>query len=256
MPFSPSGRGHYSDARNSNSTFELRDNFAHSTNAVRNLERAAHKQLDFDLVRHRELQSSIAAQGDANTSLFQEAHASTSETQGKIIDRLDSLQETLDGMGALSISDRDAKVMQQILQHLQLKPTTEVPQGSGVIGEILDDGSQFYGQKTAEATPGGVASDSEHRLSESIKRLSQLVHEKEQQFDTFDDTEQDCTSIIEDLRGILDAATQEASIITGQVDSHCQDCRSSAGEISQSLRQFDKRFAFNTFTVNPEGSDS
>lgn len=189
---------------------------------------------------------------------MRQSFAQTHTTVEAIEQRLASIEGTMQARDSASISAPEAAVMRDmlsaIMESLHINVVDNRSRGSGVIGEVDDEGNSIRPNKAPESNDTCPPRIRES-LEASLGRLKCLVTEKERTYQTFENSEQDCSSIIEDLASVLAAAGQEMEALCSD-SSICASCTASIKSIDIKLKGFNKRFATDTLVVNGNGKPS
>lgn len=167
-------------------------------------------------------------------------------------DRLGSIETILQKL--TSVPDNCATTLRGILEtSQQVWPNSPSVQdrGSGLLGEVDDDGSILGEAIDTEVTQGEAADTMDQSLSESIQRLGRLVQAKERRFDTVYESDDEADAITEDLDRLLESAKQQVEKMARE-SAHAGSGKE-YGEAARTIARFSKGYARYGMVVNPKG---
>ncbi|KAI9148245.1 Dehydrogenase orsE [Paramyrothecium foliicola] len=268
----------------SQNVFSLKNDVIQSTNVIQSLADSRQEQQAVGFTRHNDLQRMIETKHDDMMSFMQHSqladqrlfdgmktqlagtNASINDLERQLSmsrasheaameDGISAVHTSLKNLQASSISNVQASAMQdtlaQILQHLQLQPLRSSPKEAEnnstsfkSISERIDEAQSPNTSSAEEEVP--VPSQ---RLIQSLRRLGELVRQKEQCFDTFADDSQEGDYILETLSTLLN----EAKLYLGDFQTRglCAKHEAEAAGVNDGLKQLRRGFGQSRFTVNP-----
>lgn len=173
---------------------------------------------------------------------------------------LSSVGLELEKLKASSMSKDQATLMTgmlaQMMELIESNTTAQKVQASGIIEELDENQNTLSAHHAGTANAQKEAANAmEEQLMESITRLSQLVDEKEQTTDIFDENWQSSEAIIDDMSVILKAAVLRADVLADPSSGNCTECKDKFSSFSKHLKRFNKGFAANTLKLNSTGAE-
>lgn len=204
-------------------------------------------------IRLSRFTSTTALQTKEGIEKVHQISSQTHTTVEAIERRLESVEAAMEARDSSSIPGSEAAKIQGLLSAIMGQLQISVPKyrnlQSGIIGEVEGDQSIPVEPSEPVASNDVYSQMVRKRLGASLGRLSLLMMEKEQTHQAFDENEQNCASIIEDLGLVLVAIVNEVEALSSD-SSLCTPCWSSMNSTAVGLKAFNKRFANDILVVN------